>query len=184
VHWAELIGRYHRLRLRRCRALSFRRWCSQRLLPPQSLHLLLRRWCSHGLLPPQSLQHSLLRSHTSQTATTGIVSKTRMTQSIELTLWGSFVITEIFCGEMGLFCCYVRMTQSIELTPWGSFVITEIFCGEMGLFCCYVRMTQSIELTLCTHARSLSLPSSFPSPPPPSLPPSFWPSLHTWDSCT
>jgi len=31
-------------------------WYSQRLLLPQSLHLLLRRWCSQILLPPQSLQ--------------------------------------------------------------------------------------------------------------------------------
>jgi len=34
-------------------------WCSQMLLPPQSLHALLRRWCSQMLLPPQSL-HLLL----------------------------------------------------------------------------------------------------------------------------
>ena len=42
------------------RSNSFRRWCSQMLPPPQSLHVLLCRWCSQRPLPPQSLHLLLL----------------------------------------------------------------------------------------------------------------------------
>jgi len=40
---------------------SIRRWCSQKLLPPQSVHLLLCHWCLHRPLPPQSLHMLLTR---------------------------------------------------------------------------------------------------------------------------